>query len=289
MSTVALPESQRPTPATYAKSPGRRHFWLRRVHSLMGLVFGGYITVHLLVNASGFWPRAYQQNVDKIHSLEPMLPLIELGTIFLPLLIHILYGVYITWAGVKFNTTRYNYGGNVRYFLQRVTAMILLAFIVYHVGTLHKWGFAMFGLQAKPAFVPSNTAYQTTVQAIKAPYENGALNAAVIGFYLLGIWSATFHFANGLWTSAIAWGLTITEKSQRRWGHVCLAFFIGLTFVGTAAWVAFGVAGNPKLPVSATWTLPEEVSQSVHAQATNGQNTNDGGSILNMNAATQPK
>ena len=290
VTTLPLPETApKNIPTTYAKPPGQFHFWLRRVHSLMGLVFGGYITVHLLVNASGFWPKAYQQNVDKIHSLEPMLPLIEIGAIFLPLLIHVLYGFYITWAGVKFNTTKYQYGGNVRYFLQRMTAMFLLAFIIYHVGTLHKWGFALIGLQKAPAFDPDGLAYQTTAKAIRMPFDNAAANAAIIIFYLLGIWSATFHFANGLWTSAIAWGLTITRDSQRRWGNVCFAFFIGLTLVGTAAWVAFGIIGDPNVPKSETQTMPEAVSRSIHAQATNGQNSKESGLPGDLKAATQPK
>ena len=31
---------------------GRHHFFIRRLHSLTGLVFGGYLVVHLLVNAT---------------------------------------------------------------------------------------------------------------------------------------------------------------------------------------------------------------------------------------------
>ena len=40
-------------------------------------------------------------------------------------------------------------------------------------------------------------------------------------FYFLGVSSAVFHFANGLWTAAITWGLTISTAAQRRWGFVC--------------------------------------------------------------------
>ncbi len=272
MSTLAPPPSTGPTSQTpqlqtgqkmreaptYAKAPGRRHFLIRRLHSLMGLVFGGYIVVHLVVNASGLWPRAYQQNVDKIHSLEPMLALVELTTIFIPLLIHALYGIYITWAGVKFNTTKYNYGGNVRYSLQRWTAVLLLAFIAFHIATLHKWGFhlvyqvthmkALSGYATMGLFNPENQAYQSTMTGIKYywNYDNAwnPGNIAVMAFYLVGIWSAVFHLANGLWTSAIAWGLTVTAASQRRWGNVCLAIGIIMTIVGTAAWYSFTLSPN---------------------------------------------
>ena len=252
----------------YSTAPGRFHFLLRRLHSFMGILFGGYIAVHLSVNASGFSPKAYQGYVDHIHSLEPALPLIELVAIFIPLLVHALYGIYITWAGVKFNTTRYAYGGNLRYSLQRWTAIILLLFIAFHVGTLHKWGLA--GVRdIIVAFHPASgslfaniadwcqtwgglfnptSAYDSTVAGVRNffydpdhPNQIGLGNFLVMACYLLGIWSATFHFANGLWTSAIAWGLTTTAAAQKRWGHVCFAFFILLTGIGTAAWLAFTV------------------------------------------------
>ena len=275
MTTLASPSEEiaKTNQPNYSTSPGRRHFWLRRVHSLLGLVFGAYITVHLLVNATGFSPRAYQQNVDHIHALEPMLPVIEIVAIFIPLLFHAIYGIYIAKAGVKFNTTKYNYGGNVRYTLQRWTAFFLLLFIGYHVATLHKWGLGAFGVKGYPAFQPKNLAYQSTVIAIKQPYSSMALNVAVMGLYLLGIWSAVFHWANGMWTSAIAWGLTVTRQSQKRWGDICLIFGIFLFIVGTAAWVAFTVAGNPNVPLAETQTLSPEASEVVHAQATGGANT----------------
>jgi succinate dehydrogenase / fumarate reductase, cytochrome b subunit len=228
-------------PVSYEKCAGAGHFWLRRVHSLFGLVFGGYVVVHLTVNMSGLWPRMYQQNVDKIHELEPMLPAIEIAAIFTPLVVHLLYGVYIASAGFKFNTMKYNYGGNVRYFLQRVTAFVLLAFLAYHIGTLHKWGLALSGVAGYPEFNPDNKAFQSTVEAIKAPYQSGMLNIAVMVLYLLGVWSATFHFANGLWTSAIAWGATTTARAQKRWGDVCCGLGIVLTLVGTIAWAAFTI------------------------------------------------
>ncbi|HUO09326.1 MAG TPA: hypothetical protein VM008_13545 [Phycisphaerae bacterium] len=276
----------------YEKSPGRRHFWLRRVHSLMGLVFGGYIAVHLTVNATGLAPRDYQMNVDKIHSLEPMLWLIELTAIFIPLLFHALYGFYITWAGVKFNTTKYNYGGNVRYTLQRWTAMFLLAFLAFHIGTLHKWGLAGVSqviekvhptpddaakadainhLSAWAAswgglFNGHNQAFQSTVSGVHyfwdASHAWSFGNWVFMIFYLVGIWCAVFHFANGLWTSAIAWGLTITARAQRRWGHFCLGFGIVLLIIGTTAWCAFTIAPAANGSLSrwddVTHTLPDE-------------------------------
>ncbi|MCL2647536.1 MAG: hypothetical protein FWD61_11115 [Phycisphaerales bacterium] len=232
----------------------QRHFLLRRIHSLMGLVFGAYITMHLFVNATGLWPKAYQQNVDHIHSLEPMLPLIEIGAIFVPMLLHAIYGIYITKAGVKYNMMKYNYGGNIRYTMQRWAGVILVLFVAYHIATLHKWGLALLGVQGFPKFDAQNMAYQSTVRAVRSPYRSQLANIAVIFFYLLGTWSAVFHWANGLWTAAIAWGLTTTAASQKRWGHVCCGFGIVMLVLGTTAWAAFAIVGNPDLPVSQTTT-----------------------------------
>jgi succinate dehydrogenase / fumarate reductase cytochrome b subunit len=256
-------------PSSYASCTGMRHFRLRRVHSAFGLFFGGYITVHLLVNATGLKPLMYQQNVDKIHQLEPLLPFIEIAAIFLPLIVHVVYGLYIARVGVQFNTTKYNYGGNIRYTLQRVTAVILLLFVGYHIGTMHKWGLGAFGVKGFPAFNPENLAYQSTVSAIRYPFglDQPVLNGLIIAFYLLGVWSAVFHWANGLWTSAIAWGLTITEKSQKRWGHVCCGFGIAMLVVGTVAWAAFAF-GDAKYPESKTTTMPPHESAMIYDQAT---------------------
>jgi len=242
--------------AGYNQCSGQAHFWLRRLHSLMGIVFGGYIVVHLIVNATGLWPKVYQQNVDKIHQMEPMLPAIEIIAIFTPLLIHLIYGIYIATAGVSYETTvKYNYGGNWRYLLQRITGILLIAFLLYHIGTLHKWGLALLGVKGYPLFNDENTAYQSAVAAIKTPYESAAANCAVMTLYLLGTWSAAFHFANGLWTAAIAWGLTTTRAAQKRWGNVCCAAGIGLLLVGTVAWVAFTIVGKPLLPIEDTMTV----------------------------------
>src|SRR4051812_39589925 len=46
---------------------GRHHFLLRRLHSLTGIVFGGYLVVHLLVNATiAQLGTVYQVQVTKI-------------------------------------------------------------------------------------------------------------------------------------------------------------------------------------------------------------------------------
>ena len=44
--------------------------------------------------------------------------------------------------------------------------------------------------------------------------------------YPVGILSSCYHLANGFWTMAITWGLTISAGAQRRWGYVCGGLFV---------------------------------------------------------------
>ena len=114
---------------------GRNYFLLRRLHSLTGLVFGGYLVVHLIVNATiAQGGVVYQTQVDKIHSL-PLLDLVEWTFIYLPILFHTVYGVWIILTG-ETNVNRYPYEKNWFYFFQRVSAVVIVFFMLFHVLSL---------------------------------------------------------------------------------------------------------------------------------------------------------
>jgi len=78
------------THATPSASLGATHFLLRRLHSLTGIIFGLYICVHLLVNATllegtreGAASSVFQGQVNSIHSL-PFLLGVEWAMIYIP-------------------------------------------------------------------------------------------------------------------------------------------------------------------------------------------------------------
>ena len=48
-----------------------------------------------------------------------------------------------------------------------------------------------------------------------------------------------YHLANGLWTAAITWGITISERAQRQWGIACAALGIALMGAGWSAVAGF--------------------------------------------------
>jgi succinate dehydrogenase / fumarate reductase, cytochrome b subunit len=217
---------------------GRNHFLLRRLHSLTGILFGSYLVVHLLINATiAQGGMVYQKQVNKIHDL-PFLPVIEWAFIYLPILYHTFYGLWITVTGQP-NVTNYPYGKNWFYLLQRISAIILVLFILFHV-LAFKYGV----LGSNLSFTPS-AASKTVAQH----FDTNWLITYLV--YPLGILAGCFHLANGFWTAAITWGLTVSAASQRRWGMVCLGIFV-LTFVaGMAALVAGAMLNPANMPITA--------------------------------------
>jgi succinate dehydrogenase / fumarate reductase cytochrome b subunit len=213
----------------------RNEFLIRRWHSLTGLIpIGAYLVVHLAVNASLLsGPSVFQKNVYQIHGMEDALVVLEWAFIFLPILFHGIIGVAIWWSGVS-NVSRYPYCANFRYSLQRITGLIALVFIVWHVFHLHGWFHAdwwtsnVVGPLGGAKFRPFNAA-STLAAALRSPL--------VQVLYAIGMLSSVYHFANGLWTMGITWGVWTSPAAQRRAARVCGVFGVVLALVGLAALV----------------------------------------------------
>jgi succinate dehydrogenase / fumarate reductase cytochrome b subunit len=256
---------------------GRHYFLLRRLHSLTGLVFGGYLIVHLLINATlvqglseGGGKTVYQIQVDKIHSL-PFLPLVEWTFIYLPILYHTFYGIWVIATGHP-NVDRYGYSRNWFYTLQRVSAIVLVFFMVFHIFGMK--GF--FGSEVihsmkvangseitvgdKLTFVPVDYATQSTANHMNAAWWVWGV------IYPVGILASCYHLANGFWTAGITWGLTVSSKAIHRWGIACTLLFVFTFGCGITALVSLVKMGPQPIPAS------HEVNQRnpavVHSEAT---------------------
>jgi succinate dehydrogenase / fumarate reductase cytochrome b subunit len=171
----------------------------------------------------------FQDQVDRIHSLGVVLPLVEWTFIFIPILFHSIVGWMII-AGALPNTNSYPYSGNIRYTLQRVTAIIAFVFIVVHVLQLHHTlgaplaRFDNFGGQFDDHHAASSTAIALQPLWVKI-------------FYAIGMLSCVYHFANGLWTQGITWGLWVSAAAQRRANYVSIVVGVILAVVGLSALV----------------------------------------------------
>ena len=196
----------------------RHQFLILRLHSLSGLLpVGAYMVVHLLTNATVLAGAVtFQDQVDKIHALGPVLPLVEWTFIFLPLIFHAVVGVMIIRSGIS-NTSSYRYVNNVRYTLQRATAWIALFFIFYHVFQMHGWFHSDWWKAniAGPLHGGQFNAEHATSSAALA-----LRSVAVQVAYVIGVLSCVFHLCNGLWTMGITWGVWTSPAAAP--GHLCV-------------------------------------------------------------------
>jgi succinate dehydrogenase / fumarate reductase cytochrome b subunit len=201
-----------------------RGFYSRKIHSLLGVIpLGGFFLEHMLTNfaaveggASGF-----TESVLWLNSL-PLVFFLELFGIWLPLLYHGVYGLYIAYQS-KPNLNRYNLERNWRYTLQRITGVITFVFIVWHV---------------------FETRFQVAVGNVEHEELGGLMHNIVtqpllLSFYVIAIIAASFHFANGLWSFLISWGITVGPRSQRVSSILCLGLFVLVTFMFLLSLVTF--------------------------------------------------
>jgi len=254
----------------------RHDFLLRRLHSFSGIIpIGLFLIAHLTTNSSVVWglidPRSqeragelghagvasFQHDVDFINNSVPFLILIEIS-LWLAIGFHSVYGFYIASTG-KSNVRRYDYQGNWRYTLQRISGYVGILFILYHVATL-RWGWTFLvpgGTRWSAEFAASTMA--TILQG------NGVKLAGVLvtAGYLIGITLLVFHFANGLWTAAISWGLTISEASQRRWGYACAGLGAMLMVMAWSSVFAFATLDVKRARATELRMMGESVAENV--------------------------
>lgn len=213
---------------------GRYHFLLRRLHSLTGLVpIGVFLCEHLFTNSQILMGNEhFVHDVQFIRGL-PAIYFMELFGIWLPLAFHGVLGCLYVFVGAKSNMTSYPYMSNVRYLLQRVTGIIALLFIALHLVTV-QWGIAIGSWYTPFAKEVPEDMVVSMAYAIQFSWWTEAM-------YFIGVVCAVYHFANGLWTMAITWGLTVTVGAQKRWAVVCLLVGLGLGAAGIGAGVKFSM------------------------------------------------
>lgn len=200
-----------------------RSFLLRRLHSLSGIVpIGAFLVEHFISNAfatNGPW--AYADQVKFLTGL-PFAIWLEVFGIYIPILYHALYGIYIWYRGES-NTGDYPWIGNRMYLAQRWTGIIAFAYIAWHTYTMRFSGVHLF------------TNYQAAFWKVQQEFQH----PYAIVFYAIGITAASWHFAYGLWLFAAKWGITVGTEARRKFGYVCLVIGLLFVIIGGATMYAF--------------------------------------------------
>jgi len=198
-----------------------REFYYKRLHSLLGVIpIGIFLVQHLIINHFAVYGRESFNKAANFMADLPFVIILETFIIYLPILFHAVLGVYIVLQA-KNNPGRYGYFRNWMFFLQRITGIITLIFIAWHV-------------------------WETRVQVGlgNAELEYGLMEGILtqpfmFWFYIIGVISTVFHFANGLWSFAVKWGITQSPRSQRIVTYATVGVFFVVSYIGVRTIIQF--------------------------------------------------
>lgn len=195
-----------------------RNFFIRRFHSLIALIpIGIFLLVHLFINSSvfaGLDNYEFFISIMESEHIHNYVLLAEIVIIGLPLLFHGIYGFYIVYKA-KNNVTQYKYYRNWAFYLQRITAVIIALFLIWHVAVMR------FIAPRDPAGM-----MDYMVQVLQNPVN--------FILYIIGVAAAIYHFANGLFTFCLTWGISQGEKAQKIFSACAVLLFVVLTIAAVA-------------------------------------------------------
>ena len=219
-------------------SAAHTRYFARKLFELSGLIpIGAFLIEHLYSNFQAVGPGGAQRFDTVVKDLQtnPIIIFLEIGAIGLPLLYHALYGLFVA-TQARPNNGAYGWSRNWMYLLQRVTGIILIVYIGYHV----------WNTRLAPIFHADNPDLQIVdgQPLVSSRYMHDYflethLGISVYWIYLVGICAALFHFCNGLWNLAYHWGLTVSPRAQKWWGLACGLIGVTLLAVALASLRAF--------------------------------------------------
>jgi succinate dehydrogenase / fumarate reductase, cytochrome b subunit len=207
-------------PATHPDSS----YFLRKLHSLTGVIpVGAFLAEHFWSNSAALVSAAKYDDVSRDLQTIPFRPFVEWAFIFLPILFHAGYGVYI-WLRGQSNVSQYAWVRNWLYTLQRYTGLIAFAYIGWHLYT-ERW------------LTHGRSTYDTVAQDLQNPWY--------LAFFVVGILASSFHLGVGIWNFLCKWGLAATVRAQRAAGQLGVA--VGLVFglVGVLIILSFRLDWHP--------------------------------------------
>jgi len=205
-------------------SSGHASFYLRKLHSLTGIMpIGFFLLEHFWTNSAALVsPGKFDQAAGDLES-SPWLIFAEIFGIWLPILYHGFYGIYV-WLRGQSNASQYPWVGSWMFTLQRYTGLVAFVFIGWHVWT--------------ERFLPHGNSTFNGVQ------ENLA-HPLYFWFYVIGVTATSVHLGTGVWNFLCKWGVAATVRAQRLAGYLGIVVALTFTVVGLAIAVSFRYDWHP--------------------------------------------
>ena len=212
-------------------SAARGAFIRSRLGSILAVApLGVWTVAHLWNNLAVYSDgRAWEAAVTEHAS--PVSLVITSAIVLLPLVIHAGWGLTRIFAS-KPNNTRYRGFGNLKYALQRISAIGVLAFLGAHL-----W----------QAFLsPRLIHHEAETFADIAGHMRH--HAPTLVVYLLGTLGVAYHLANGLSGVAMGWGFVSSKAGLRKVDRASIVIFVLLLAMSWGAIYGLWDAGLPFYP-----------------------------------------
>ncbi len=220
----------------------KENYLLHKLHSLTGIIPVGYYMVqHLVLNSFTIaGPEKFNAVIGFFESMPKFFLLtLEVCAIWLPLVFHAVYGVFIvSRAKPNYFGSVYGWSQNLMYTLQRWTGIFLFLFLIVHVVTTTGAKY----LKGSASVIEFDAWYTKLT----------SLHYIWLIFYMAGVAAASYHLAYGLWNFGIRWGITVSDKAQNTMQRFALGFFIVVTLIGWGALGGFLIHGNHTTPAEST-------------------------------------
>ena len=180
-------------------------FLISRFHSLIALIpIALFICVHFLLNSSIFLGNEAFAAVCDFMRNAPFVIVLELVLIAIPIIFHGIYGIYIVYMA-KNNVMQYKYYRNLAFYLQRITSLIVLVFLLWHVYTLRIAPYISAGPVPDIIAILHNPLYFV--------------------LYIAGVEAAIYHLTNGLFTFCLTWGICTGDRAQKIFAAAAVLIF----------------------------------------------------------------
>lgn len=199
-------------------------YLLRKLHSLSGIVpVGAFLAEHFWSNSAALVSAAkYNETSQELQTI-PFRVFVEWAFIFLPILYHGGYGIYI-WLRGESNVSQYPWVKNWLYTFQRYSGLVAFAYIGWHVYT-QRW------------LTHGMSTYAEMAQQL--------LNPWALVFMIVGVVASSFHLGVGIWNFLCKWGLAATVRAQRAAGQLGVVIGVVFTCVGVLIVLSFRLNWHP--------------------------------------------
>ncbi len=198
------------SPTAAVVNETRGSFLRARLASVLAVApLGAWTVVHVWNNLAVYQGgQAWEQSVQ---THNPVSTLVVSIVVLVPLVLHTIWGLG-RLTNFKPNNGNYNYFNNLKYILQRASAVGVLLFILAH----------LFLAFFQPRFLEGHP------EPFREIAYEMRFNKPTLPVYLLGTLGVAYHLANGIYTFAMGWGITTGRNGLRNVQIVSWVIFVAM-------------------------------------------------------------